>query len=54
MPLGAVPALPWCGEVSLEGKHIIITQRKRELLILILYIFRVVPIWPHLLLVVRK
>jgi len=24
VPLGAVPALSWCGEVSLGGKHIII------------------------------
>jgi len=24
VPLGAVPALSWCGEVSLEGKQIII------------------------------
>jgi len=26
VPLGAVPALSWCGEVSLEGKDIIISQ----------------------------
>ena len=25
VPLGAVPVLSWCGEVSLWGKHIIIS-----------------------------
>jgi len=25
MPLGAVPALSWCGEVSLGGKNITLT-----------------------------
>jgi len=26
VPLGAVPALSWCGEVSLGGKHITIRK----------------------------
>ena len=31
VPLGAVPALSWCGEVSLGRKHVIIGQTRTKL-----------------------
>ena len=47
VPLGAVPALSWCGAVSLGSKHIIITAGDPHRLIHRRFIYKGVRVYPR-------